>query len=134
MSRSWGQQMGQIFRNAGGLCAVMLGWLATGSLHAEAPLMNLPGQFGIGSSGASTYSIPIVVPPGTAGMEPALSLEYSSQNGNGDLGIGWNLAGLPAIERCAPTVAQDGIKSGINYNANDRFCLNGERLVATSGT
>ena len=96
--------------------------------------MTLPGQFAVGPTGAATYTVPIAVPPGTAGMAPSLSLDYSSQNGNGLLGIGWTLSGLPSIGRCPRTMAQDGVVGGINYDANDRFCMEGQRLVAISGT
>ena len=96
--------------------------------------MTLPGQFAVGPTGAATYSVPIAVPPGTAGMAPSLSLDYSSQSGNGLLGMGWTLSGLPSIVRCPQTMAQDGTVGGINYNSNDRFCLEGQRLVAISGT
>ncbi|MCP5348373.1 MAG: VCBS repeat-containing protein [Pseudomonadales bacterium] len=101
---------------------------------AIAQLMNLPGQFGVSGSGAATYTIPIQVPPGTAGMQPELSLRYSSQNGNGILGMGWSLTGLPTIQRCPRTEAQDSVKGSVNFDANDRFCLDGQRLVAISGT
>ena len=53
--------------------------------------MSLPGQFAVNQAGAATYSIPIAVPPGTAGVMPSLSLDYSSQGSNGLLGIGWTL-------------------------------------------
>ncbi|MDR3401427.1 MAG: FG-GAP-like repeat-containing protein [Chthoniobacter sp.] len=36
--------------------------------------------------------------------------------------------------RCARTVAQDGVHGSVNYDANDRFCLNGKRLILVSGT
>ncbi|HWD27860.1 MAG TPA: FG-GAP-like repeat-containing protein, partial [Rhizomicrobium sp.] len=108
-------------------------WAASAASAADAPLMALSGTFAVDPMGAATYSIPIAVPPGTAGMVPALSLAYSSTNGDGVLGIGWAITGLPAIERCARTMAQDGVHGGVNYDANDRFCLNGERLVLISG-
>ena len=93
----------------------------------------ISGSFGVSESGAFTYNIPIAVPPGTAGIEPKLSLAYNSQGGNGLLGMGWSLGGLSVIHRCAKTVAQDGILGSVNYNANDRYCLDGQRLVAING-
>ncbi len=93
-----------------------------------------PGSFSVTPSGAATYAIPIAVPPGTAGMEPKLALGYSSQGGNGLLGVGWSLSGLSAITRCPRTIAQDGVNGGVNYDANDRFCLDGQRLVAITGS
>jgi len=96
--------------------------------------MSLPGSFAVNPSGAATYSIPIALPPGTSGMSPTLSLEYSSQGANGILGLGWSLAGLPSISRCPRTLAQDNVAGGVNFDANDRFCLDGQRLTAISGT
>jgi len=92
------------------------------------------GSFKVNETGAATYSIPIQVPPGTAGMEPKLSLNYNSQGGNGLLGMGWSLGGLSAITRCPKTMAQDGTRGGINYDSNDRYCLDGQRLISISGT
>jgi uncharacterized cupredoxin-like copper-binding protein len=89
----------------------------------------MPGQFGVSPSGAASYSIPIQVPPGIAGMQPRLSLEYDSQGGNGIMGVGWNLAGLSSVTRCAQTMAQDGKRGGVNIDTNDRFCMDGQRLV-----
>jgi RHS repeat-associated protein len=97
--------------------------------------MIVPGKFDVSATGGASYGIPIVVPPGTSGMVPALSLSYSSQSGDGIVGIGWNLTGLPAINRCPRTIAQDsGVHGSVNYDANDRFCMNGQRLILISGT
>src|SRR5262245_32909303 len=95
--------------------------------------MALPGKFDVGSSGAATYSIPIAVPPGTAGMTPALALGYVSQGGNGIVGMNWSLSGLPSINRCPQTILQDGVRGSVNFGANDRFCLDGQRLMVISG-
>ncbi len=95
--------------------------------------LSLPGQFSVSQVGAASYSIPIALPPGTVGVTPSLSLSYNSQGVNGLLGVGWSLGGLSAIGRCPRTVAQDGVRGGVNYDANDRFCLDGRRLVAISG-
>ena len=93
-----------------------------------------PGSFSASESGAATYAIPIRVPPGIAGIEPSLAITYNSQGGNGLLGVGWSLSGLSAVTRCPMTYAQDGVRGGVNFDWNDRFCLDGQRLVAISGT
>ncbi|MFH1814661.1 MAG: FG-GAP-like repeat-containing protein, partial [Pseudomonadota bacterium] len=101
---------------------------------SSAQTMSLPGQFAVSETGAATYMIPIEVPPGVAGMEPKLALIYNSQSGNGLLGMGWSLSGLSAITRCPRTMVQDGVRGGINYDLNDRYCLDGQRLILVSGT
>lgn len=107
--------------------------LVAGIEMVAAQGMLLPGKFDVSPTGAATYNIPIVMPPGTAGMVPSLSLDYSSQGANGIVGVGWSLSGLPAMGRCPRTIAQDGVRGAINYDANDRFCLDGQRLIAVSG-
>ncbi|MDN3579133.1 SpvB/TcaC N-terminal domain-containing protein, partial [Chitinimonas viridis] len=89
---------------------------------------SLPGELGV-SNGAATYSLPIAVPPGTAGMVPSISLNYSSQSGNGVAGLGWGLGGFSAIERCGKTLAQDGIAGAVRFDLEDRLCLDGQRLI-----
>ena len=96
--------------------------------------MLTPGQFQVSESGAATYVIPIQVSPGVAGMEPKLSLNYSSQSGNGLLGMGWSIGGLGGVSRCSRTIAQDGVRGSVNYDGNDRYCLDGQRLIAISGS
>ncbi|EJL79564.1 virulence plasmid B protein, partial [Polaromonas sp. CF318] len=93
-----------------------------------------PGQFSVNESGAATYRIPIQVPPGVAGMEPKLELSYNSQGGNGLLGMGWGLSGLSVIGRCARIMAVDGAMGSVNFDMNDRYCLDGQRLILVSGT
>ena len=93
-----------------------------------------PGSFNVSESGAANYSIPIAMPPSTAGMAPQLSLNYSSQGGNGLLGMGWSLGGLSAISRCPKTQATDGVRGSVNFDANDRFCLDGQRLIVVTGS
>ena len=93
----------------------------------------LEGQAGV-SGGASTYHIPIQLPPGRAGMQPEVSLNYSSRSGNGIAGMGWSLSASSSITRCAATYAQDGFMQNPQYNSNDRLCLEGQRLINTSGS
>src|SRR5262249_26906315 len=108
-------------------------WLVVGATAADAQTTVAgftPGSFRVNESGAGTYTIPIQVPPGIAGMQPQLALAYNSQAGNSLLGVGWSLSGLSSITRCPRTVAQDGVKGGVNYDWNDRYCLDGQRLMA----
>ncbi len=91
---------------------------------------NIQGQFDVNSNGAATYEIDLEIPKGVNQFEPSLSLSYNSQRGNGLVGQGWSLAGLSSITRCSQTIAQDGIKGGVNFDVNDRFCVDGKRLVA----
>jgi hypothetical protein len=88
-----------------------------------------PGQFSVNQSGAATYTIPVEVPAGIGGLQPSLTLQYSSQAGRGLAGLGWTLNGVSSIRRCPQTIAQDGKGSGINFTASDRFCLETQRLV-----
>ncbi len=91
------------------------------------------GSFGVSTNGAANFSIPIVVPPGISGMQPSIGLSYSNQSGNGLLGVGWGLSGLSTMSRCPQNLAQDGVVGAINFDINDRFCLDGFRLVAVEG-
>ena len=93
-----------------------------------------PGEFSVDASGGANYQIPIAVPPGTAGMGPSLSLSYNHRTGNALLGVGWTLGGLSVITRCPTTTVQDGSIDGVDFDGNDKFCIDGERLIAVSGT
>ena len=94
----------------------------------------IAGAFRVTESGAASYRIPIYATPGTAGVTPELALAYNSQGGNGIAGLGWALEGGSAITRCRATRHQDGAAKPIQWNAEDKFCLDGQRLVLESGT
>src|SRR5579862_9858419 len=96
-------------------------------------LIQLPGSFTVTPAGAAAYTIPIEMPPGTAGMKPSISLNYTSQGGNGIVGMGWTLGGLPSIVRCPTTIATEGATGSITYTATDRFCLQGQKLIDVGG-
>lgn len=93
----------------------------------------LPGSLSVGSDGAAHYGIDLVVPPGTAGMQPSLSLNYSSNGSNAQQGLGWSLGGLSTIHRCAKTIAQDGVAGRISFDTADRLCIDGQRLLRADG-
>jgi hypothetical protein len=100
---------------------------------AEAQLMTLPDSISVSETGGAIQSFTIAVPPGTAGVAPSLSLTYNSQGQNGIVGMGFMLNGLASIGRCAKTKATDGVIDGVGFDAEDRFCLDGQRLIAISG-
>ncbi len=93
----------------------------------------LQGTFQISTSGASTYSVPLTVPPGINSMAPKLSFNYTSSSGNGLLGMGFSMSGLATIQRIPATMAQDGFVGSVSYNQEDRFALNGTRLINVDG-
>ncbi|WP_371666573.1 FG-GAP-like repeat-containing protein [Streptomyces sp. NBC_00289] len=90
----------------------------------------LPSSGEVLPSGVFTTSVPLDVPAGRAAMSPRLSLQYASGAGRSSVGVGWSLSGAgSAIARCAQSVAVDGTHGGVHFDPNDRFCLNGERLI-----
>ncbi|MBX3568382.1 MAG: hypothetical protein KF914_10010 [Rhizobiaceae bacterium] len=104
-------------------------------LKPSEPVGALAGEFEVDGNGNAVLKIPIEVPPGTGGFAPDLTVSYNSQQQNGIVGVGWTVTGLPQIARCPQTAAQDGplFVPGITYNTTDRFCMYGERLIATRG-
>ena len=106
-------------------------------LSSFATAQDLPGatqtSYGVSQSGAFQYQIPIVIPQGTNGIQPNISLSFSSDRRNGPLGVGWGIAGLSSITRCGKTFATNGIKGGVLHDTNDRYCLDGRQLKVISG-
>lgn len=107
------------------------------SIPSYAAQLQIPGAIrgmhGVSGGGAFTYTIPIKVAPGISGIAPELSIEYNSNYKNGLLGMGWSLEGLSKIERCRATTFLDGFHGKVYYNNDDRFCLDGQRLIAVNG-
>lgn len=120
-----------------GLLAIMLG---VPGVHAAELVGATAGELGVSPSGSASYSIPIAVPPGTTGVQPKITLQYDSLAGNGPAGMGWTVGGLATITRCPTSISIDGTAAGapgvdpVDYDANDKFCLNGERLVPVTGS
>ncbi|WP_207217691.1 MULTISPECIES: FG-GAP-like repeat-containing protein [Sorangium] len=93
----------------------------------------IAGSFGVTSTGEATYTIPLVVPPGRAGMQPELAVQYDSASGEGVLGMGFSVTGLSAVTRCPRNLAQDGEIRAVRYDEGDALCLDGKRLVEVGG-
>jgi RHS repeat-associated protein len=101
------------------------------------------GEFKVDEMGSANYSIPLYGVPGTAGVQPNMALVYSSSAGNGPVGKGFNISGQSAITRCRATFesgdfigalasANGEYEHPLEFTNNDKFCLDGERLLQVS--
>ncbi len=84
-------------------------------------------------NGQAIYTIPIEVPSGLAGMTPRISLVYNSQGGNDILGKGWSINGLSSISRTGTNYYHENFIDGIDFDLNDKFQLDNNRLIPISG-
>jgi hypothetical protein len=62
-----------------------------GSPYAQAAIGNTQAVASVTPIGSASNSVPIFTPPGTNGMTPSLSLNYSSTDGSGWIGQGWSI-------------------------------------------
>ncbi|MEO6549342.1 MAG: SpvB/TcaC N-terminal domain-containing protein, partial [Ferruginibacter sp.] len=75
-----------------------------------------------GLSGSANFEAGISITPGRDGLQPALSLAYSSGGGNSVFGAGWSLQGIPSITL--------SLKSGYpRYDKLDRYSFGGQELI-----
>ncbi|QHI38239.1 tRNA(Glu)-specific nuclease WapA [Kordia antarctica] len=93
-----------------------------------------PADFSVSLSGGATYNIPIAIPPGVRDISPNIGLNFNSQASNGLAGWGWGFSGLSTISRVSSTEFHDGFVDGVDFDLNDRFSLDGQRLLLKSGT
>ncbi|MEX0139528.1 VCBS repeat-containing protein [Massilia sp. LMS1-1-1.1] len=89
-------------------------------------------QVSVSAAGTPSYSLPISVPPGVAGMAPNIGLLYSGGGVNGPVGYGWALQGISLITRCPGNKQIDGSVVPVRFNGNDKLCLDGQRLIQTN--
>src|SRR5262245_3521902 len=92
-----------------------------------------PYTLDVDHDGSASIDVPLWVPPGRAGMQPALSLHYRSHHAVSTLGVGWALSGLPSIMRVPKTIRHDGAVGAVRFDDTDRFALGGQRLVRVAG-
>jgi Salmonella virulence plasmid 65kDa B protein len=83
-------------------------------------------------TGTGNLSVPIAIPPGRNGVQPQLTLVYSTGHGNGPFGLGWAL-GLPAVTRKTSKGVPRYRDDGPGPDGPDVFVLSGaEDLVPVS--
>ncbi|HZO52835.1 MAG TPA: SpvB/TcaC N-terminal domain-containing protein, partial [Bryobacteraceae bacterium] len=88
------------------ICGMVWGADKSGVSPNSISLPKGPGSIeGLGESfqptlntGTAKYGLGIKLPPGIAGHQPSLSMNYDGGGGNGPLGYGWSIS-LPHIQR-----------------------------------
>lgn len=105
------------------------------SINTSLGVGSLPGKFDVnGANGMLSYQIPLSLPRGTNQLSPELMLSYISSQSNGLLGVGWQLNGLSVISRVNKTFYHDNMADEVTCTVDDRYSLDGNRLIATNGT
>lgn len=66
-------------------------------------------------------------------MQPKLTLQWQSGGAKGPLGYRGSIGGLSFITRCPQNLYHDNATYPVDFDANDKYCLNGQRLVAVAG-
>lgn len=97
------------------------------------PVGTTHASYNVTGAGQAFYNIPIYIPPGTNGIQPALNIYYNNASPHGLLGRGWNLGGLSAITRVNRDIYHNITAGPIVLNANDAYALDGNRMIQTSG-
>lgn len=116
---------------------VLISLLSLNLIFGQEPLENrasnqlgtLPGNVSVNPDGSATYNIPIKTLPGRAGVEPGISLVYNSMRSNSAMGLGWSISGLQAISRGGTDLYFETEIDGVDFDDNDKFYLNGQRLI-----
>jgi hypothetical protein len=84
-------------------------------------------------SGTGNFSVPLTLPPGRNGLQPHLSISYSTGNGNSPFGLGWELS-VPDIMRKTSKGVPRYRNSSNDQEEDDTFILSGtEDLVPIAG-
>lgn len=91
-------------------------------------------EMSVNEVGGLTYMIPIEGLKGVNNFQPNIALAYNSQSGYGSVGWGWNIVGTSTITRGGKSKNIDGITQGPQFDNNDPFYLDGQRLIKLSET
>lgn len=102
------------------------------SLNTSLPVGTTQAYLDVGNDGSANFVVPIELPPGTAGLQPDISVSYNSNAGSGVMGMGWNISGMSAIYRIPKTMDPNGFTQGVQFDNQDAFALDGNPLVELS--
>jgi hypothetical protein len=107
-------------RSCGLLCALIpVGALGQSIRAAPLPQQGIVNETN-GSYGQTLASVEV---PPFHGLEPKISVSYSSGGGNSFVGVGASIQGFSRIERASPE------KGSPSYSSSDIFVLDGEDLI-----
>lgn|GEM_PF-4533593 len=88
--------------------------------------------YGSVSGGASTYTVPVNIPPGRE-LKPNISFEYNLRYGNGVLGMGWALAYATTVKRCLHVVGISGYQVWKSHTNTTALCYDDDHLTLVDG-
>lgn len=111
------------------LILVILSNLAAKAQNTVYSVGKIDMEFNVGGLGNAEVSIPIDIPDVASELKPAISLNYSSLNGHGILGLGFQLSGFSSITRTNKNLYFDGETSNIDFSNDGEFLLDGKRLI-----
>ncbi|TQV74161.1 hypothetical protein FKG94_16255 [Exilibacterium tricleocarpae] len=98
---------------------------ADGTVSADAAAANEIGYDTQPFNGEFTTTIEIDIPK-YQDLAPSIALEYESNNRNGQIGLGWQLAGFSTIMRLSPG------RGAPRYNDTDIFLLDRNEIIPCS--
>jgi RHS repeat-associated protein len=114
---------------------LLLSILLTSSLYAQnTNPLHTSVNADVNAMGSATATIAIYAPPGRKGITPSVAVSYNSNGGEGIMGMGWNLNSISSINVSGRNYHLDGVQETVTLTSADKFMLDGERLLLTSGT
>jgi RHS repeat-associated protein len=92
------------------------------------------GKLEISNSGQANFTLPIALPPSIKEVGPKLNLLYVSGQNSGIAGQGWEISSISNISRISTRKDIDGYRDGVDFDADDKLSLDGQRLLLKTGT
>ncbi len=92
------------------------------------------GKLEISNSGQASFTLPIAMPPSIKDVGPIINLVYNSGLNGGIAGQGWNINTISSITRMSTRQDIDGYRDGVDFDADDKLSLDGQRLLLKTGT
>lgn len=108
--------------------------LSTQSSTSTTLVPTINAEMTVSESGSLNYMLPFEVLKGVNNFQPNFALAYNSQSGNGQAGWGWNIVGISSITQGGKSKEIDGITIGPQFDNDDPFYLDGQRLIKKSSS